>query len=456
MEQRNGRVDRHGQKNPEVNVHHFVGKGFDAKQDAGTKAPGDLEGDLEFLYRAALKVETIREDLGKVGPVIADQVEEAMLGRRRVLDTDRAEKDSAPVRQLLKFERQLRAQLKKLTEQLQDTQRELRLSPENIQNVVEVGLALAGQSSLRPAELKGVWPDSTGARSKCPVFFLPLLSGSWAQCADGLAHPHTHRVRPIVFDHSLATGRDDVVLCHLNHRLVQMCMRLLRAEIWSQGLAKKLHRFTTRIVEDIALQSPAVIIHGRLLVIGGDNQRVHEELIVAGCHIREGRLVRMNLTEADAALAAGTAENAPQAIDARLLELWPKIEAGAVQALEARTQERTKNLRKFLDERSEREVSHLTAVMSELERSIREELKKEEDPQLKLDLSDAADGERAQRDRDLESLRDRLARIPSEIAAETAHLRSRYKNPQPRLFPLAVTILVPRRAAAQLNQGGSR
>ena len=43
--------------------------------------------DLEFLYRAAKKVQQIREDLGKVGPVIAEQVEEAMLGKRRVLDT---------------------------------------------------------------------------------------------------------------------------------------------------------------------------------------------------------------------------------------------------------------------------------------------------------------------------------------------------------------------------------
>ena len=35
------------------------------------RQPGDLDGDLEFLMRAARKVETIREDLGKVGPAIA-------------------------------------------------------------------------------------------------------------------------------------------------------------------------------------------------------------------------------------------------------------------------------------------------------------------------------------------------------------------------------------------------
>src|SRR5262245_21847309 len=187
MEQRNGRVDRHGQKNPEVNVFHFVSAGFDATKPA--QSPGDLEGDLEFLLRAALKVEAIREDLGKVGPVIAAQVEEAMLGRRRSLDTSRAERDSEPVRAMLKFERKLREQLEKLANQLHETERELHLTPTNIQNVVDTGLALAGQPALRPTQKPG-------------EFNLPPLTGSWALCAEGLAHPHSNEIRPIVFDHS--------------------------------------------------------------------------------------------------------------------------------------------------------------------------------------------------------------------------------------------------------------
>ena len=190
--------------------------------------------------RAALKVEAIREDLGKVGPVIARQVEEAMLGRRRSLDTARAERESQPVRALLKFERKLREQLQKLADQLNDTQRALRLSPANIQNVVETGLALAGQLPLSPEGEAG-------------PFRVPALTGSWGGCAEGLAHPHTRKIRPLVFDRSLAAGRDNVVLCHLNHRLVQMCLRLLRAEVWSQGLTKKLNRFATRMVSDNAL-----------------------------------------------------------------------------------------------------------------------------------------------------------------------------------------------------------
>ncbi len=233
MEQRNGRVDRHGQKAEHVDIFHFVGQGFDAAHVSGK--PGELEADLEFLMRAALKVETIREDLGKVGPVIASQVEEAMLGRRTRLDTARAEQEAEPARRMLKFERKLREQLEKLAAQLHETQRELDLTPEHVENVVRVGLELAEQAALIPVEVEGIWPDPTGGRKTCPVFRLPALQNSWAACADGLAHPHTKRPRPIVFDAALAAGRDDVVLAHLNHRLVQMCLRLLRAEIWSLG-----------------------------------------------------------------------------------------------------------------------------------------------------------------------------------------------------------------------------
>ena len=428
MEQRNGRVDRHGQKHAEVHIHHFVGAGFDATKPG--QAPGDLEGDLEFLLRAAIKVEAIREDLGKVGPVIAEQVEEAMLGRRRTLDTSRAERDAEPARKMLKFERKLREQLQKLTEQLQETQRELRLSPANIQNVVETGLALAGQPALRPTDTPG-------------EFHLPALTGSWALCAEGLAHPHTQKIRPIVFDQSAVVGRDDVVLCHLNHRLVQMCLRLLRAEIWSQTGTRKLNRFTTRMVPDTALQTPAVIIHGRLLVLGGDNQRLHEELILAGGQLREGRFSRMNVTETQAAYAAAEPHAAPGFVEDRLKELWTKVEAPLLQALDARMTDRTKNLQKFLDDRSERETVNFTAVMAELEHSIRETLADKDDAQMQFDWTVE---EKQQRERDLGGLRARLTQIPGELEREIKHLRDRYRDPKPRLFPVAVTFLVPPRA----------
>ncbi|NLG01909.1 MAG: hypothetical protein GX565_17415 [Lentisphaerae bacterium] len=122
-------------------------------------------------------------------------------------------------------------------------------------------------------------------------------------------------------------------------------------------------------------------------------------------------------------------------------------------ALEGRMNERTRNLQGFLDERSEKEVADLASVMNELARSIREMLDQEEDPQMQLGLRDATDLERSQREIDLGGLRARLEEIPQELARETAHLRDRYRDRKLRLFPVAVTFLIPPRAAAEPDRG---
>ena len=451
MEQRNGRVDRHGQKADEVLIHHFVGKGFDTARISGKV--GDLEADLEFLMRAALKVETIREDLGKVGPVIASQVEEAMLGKRNRLDTTRAERDAEPVRRMLKFERKLREQLEKLAAQLHETQRELNLTPEHVENVVRVGLELAEQPPLIPVDVAGIWPDPTGLRRSCPVFRVPILTNSWAQCTDGLAHPHTRKIRPIVFDPALAVGRDDVVLAHLNHRLVQMCLRLLRAEIWSIGTkTKRLSRVSACVVDDSTLTNPVVIAHGRVVVVGGDNHRLHEEVIAAAGTLIEGRFQRLNVGETKAAIAATTNVEAPQAIKARFQALWPKVRDALMGTLDARKAERTKNLEKTFDELAEKEVNKLKTVMTELQRAIQAELENKDDPQFALDLEGDQPGKQ-QRERDLAALRRRFQEIPEEIQRESDHIRSRFANPSAHLFPVAVTWLIPRRAVLEITGG---
>lgn len=454
MEQRNGRVDRHGQRNAEVRIFHFVGRGFNTAQSAAK--PGELDCDLEFLYRAALKIQNIREDLGKVGPVIASQVEEAMMGKRTVLDTSRAEKDAGVVRKMLKFERDLQKQLDELVKKLQKTKQDLRLEPSNIRNIVDVGLCLLGCPPLKESKLKGLWPDPEGRRHDCPVFEFPHLPQGWINCAEGIAHPHTGVMRPIVFDHALAAGRDDVVLCHLNHRMVQMLLRLLRAEIWSQDDRRKLNRFSARMVSDNTTRTPVVIIHGRLLVLGGDNHRVHEEIIIAGGVIEKGRFRRLNVSETRAVWSAATGDPVPVDIEDVLKEIWPKISDSVLGALEARMNDRIINLQSFLNDRSDKEVANLTAVMNELGRSIRELLSQEADPQMRLDLGDATEDERTQRETDLGELRARLAEIPQEIVRETEHLQARYRKPTPRLFPVAVTFLVPPGAVASLSKGGSR
>lgn len=432
MEQRNGRIDRHGQRSSEVRIHHFVGKDYQEQSTSGIR-PGDLEGDLEFLMRAALKVNNIREDLGKVGPVIASQVEEAMLGRRLTLDTSRAERESEPVRRMLKFERKVRDQIEKLRDQLQETRQNLRLTPENIESVVRIGLELADQPPLIEAEIEGL---------QGRAFYLPQLKSSWAVCAEGLEHPHTKEIRPIVFDPDAAHGRDDVVLAHLNHRLVQMCLRLLRAEVWSTEGRKQLHRVTARVVSSASgLDTPAVVAYGRLVILGSDQQRLHEEVIVAGGVLKEGRFSRLGVMKLQAALGAMTTGTVPEAMQQRLAQVWDKSAESLMQALEVRKGERSTSLQQDLRDRAEKEIADITAVLTELQKSILKEL--QEPPVEQLELF--SNPEQEQFERNMNSLKARAEQIPKEIEQETALIRKRFENPTARLFPLAVTFLIPQK-----------
>jgi len=377
MEQRNGRIDRHGQRASEVLIFHFVGQGYQNRSwNAATDPHGnDLEADLEFLLHAALKVENIRNDLGKVGPVIAEQVEQAMLGQRsRQLDTAAAEQAAKRAGALLKFERDVKRDLERIAEQLDETKRELRLSPENIQHVVQIALELAGQPPLREVIVPGIWPDPQRRRTECPVFHLPPLRGSWAACAEGLADPHTGKIRPIVFDPFLIEWRDDVVLCHLNHRLAQMSLRLLRAEVWSLQ-DRKLHRFTARLVPERYLSVPVVVGYARVVVIGGDNHRLHEEIITAGGRIQEGRFSRMLVGDTRQVLEAQRLDRAPQPLLDRALQLWPKISGSLQASLEARMRDRTENLSERLQVLGEEDCQQVTALLNELKRAIEEQLR---------------------------------------------------------------------------------
>jgi superfamily II DNA or RNA helicase len=428
LEQRNGRIDRHGQPAPEVLVHHFVGSGW---RRANPEQPGSLTGDLSFLYIAARKVEQIREDLGSVGPVIADQVQEAMLGRRRALDTRRAE-ETAPSRRLLQAERDLREQVARLHDRIHDSMRELRIEPERVKHVVEVGLELARQPALVPAKL-----DRPGA-----AFTVPPMSGSgWRAATVGLAHPVTGDLRPITFDASVAAGHDDVVYAHAGHRLVQLATNLLRAEVWRSGSAALLARVTARLVPDADLAEPVAVAHGRLVITGGDGHRLHEELVAAGAPVRGGRLgPRMGVEELRGALAAASEEAPSPEVEERFAALWPALQTPLAEALNRRGRDRAESLARLLAQREEEEVEAVRSILNELRTSIEAQLHVPEMEQLALFSMD----ERHQYDRDRDALERRLREIPADIEAETAAIRTRYARPEPWLFPAAVTFLVPR------------
>jgi superfamily II DNA or RNA helicase len=435
MEQRNGRIDRHGQKEKEVYIWHPVGKGFEPREVSGQYKIGDIGGDHEYLMRAVLKVETIREDLGSVGPVIAKQIEEAMLGRRNTMDTSLAEAKAARSRRFVAAERKLQERIARLHEKLMEAKTDFHLAPEHIVRAVTIALDLAEKPPLKPVSLPGV-PDGK-------VFEVPVLPGSWGRATEGLEHPHTKERRPITFDHEVARGRDDVVLAHLNHKLVQMSLRLLREEIWKLDDVKLLHRVTVRAVPDEDIERPAVAIWSRLVITGGGHHRLHEELTLSGGELDHASFRRITqVGKLEALVEKAAAVTPSDSLFSVLKDRFQRHEESIRGAVEARSRDRLKYLQNTLVRRKESEIGDLLTVMTDLEKSIRKELEASRTQYVQLSLW--PEDQRNQLKRDLESLRARLARFPEEREKEAAAIESRYANPTDHTFPVAVVFLVPR------------
>jgi len=435
MEQRNGRIDRHGQKESEVFIWHPVGKGFESNESIKSKKIGEIEGDHEYLMRAVLKINTIREDLGSVGPVIAQQIEEAMLGKRTKLDTAEAESKAAKVRKYVSAERRLQEKIGKLHERLMEAKTDFHLSAEHIHRAVAIAFDLAEKPPLKPVPLPGA-PDGS-------AFDVPILPGSWGRAAAGLEDPYTGERRPITFDHEIAKGRDDVVLAHLNHRLVQMCLRLLREELWKLDDVKKLHRVSIKAIPDTDLTSPAVIVWSRLVITGGDYHRLHEEITISGGELKHTGFSRIPQQGRLQALLNNAISSEPQD---GLLEIFSERfekQEGAIRAtLEARSKDRLRYLDNTLSRRKDGEIADLTNILNELEKTIRNELKEDALPK-QMFLPGFEPEERNQIRKDIEALKTRLDRIPEERELEKAAIEKRYAELTDRTFPVAVIFLVP-------------
>lgn len=424
MEQRNGRIDRHGQRASEVIIWH----------------PVDAEGGHgDDILRALRKLDAMRADMGSVNPVIAPQLPDLLEGRRRELDTRQAEARMERSRRFVKAERDLRDRVAKLHERLNETRREQSLVPDHIERAVRTALRLADKPDLEPISLADA-PDGT-------VFRMPPLSGSWSRCLEGLEHPYTQKVRPITFDHEVAKGRDDVVLVHLNHRLVQMSLRLLRAEIWARDDVKKLHRVTVRALPDGQIEGPAVVVMSRLVVTGGNHHRLHEELTEAGGYLRDAGFRREERVKE---IRRWLEESQPAALsDATFDALrtrFDKHRDSVLATVEARSKDRLRFLVNTIETRKRKEAEDIRQVLDDLERALKAEIAAEQQP---VQLSLFSEDERTQLKRDQAALEARLARIPTEREQELQAIEERHSNAVEHTFPVAVVLLVPNSLATE-------
>ena len=247
-------------------------------------------------------------------------------------------------------------------------------------------------------------------------------------------------------------GRDDVVLAHLGHPLVAQSTRLLRSAVW--GGRTDLHRVTAvRFTPpaELALRGPVVVVFARLVVVGADGGRLHEEIVLAGRELPEtGRGKRLDLEQrsyaelraaVEAALEPDACRPAPAKARERLAERWEELSPRLVEDVQARARTQKETLAHDLSRQLDRARTHTCAVFDQLRQTLTGALQAPADTQLSLDGLDVA--ERQQWDRDRRAWQDRLDSLDEARDRELALLERRYGDVRELVFPFAVALCVP-------------
>ena len=366
-----------------------------------------------------------REDLGSVNPVLATAVEAQMLGRPVLIDPLALRPRTTA--QMLRAEKELRAQVARLREQLNDSIADLHVRPTNVRRVVETALAMAQQPTLRE-------------RSK-GIFEPPTLRSGWERTLAGHEDPLTGEPRPVTFDPSLASA--DIVYAHLEHPLVSHSTRLLRSAIW--GDASAIHRVAAvraKLPDAARVEDLLVAVFARLVIVGSDGARLHEEVTMTGRALAQGgRGRRLDLEQPRYSLLREAIEGAlepdqcrmvPQSVCERVADDWPRLEPLLAEDIQARAGERKDSLARTLARRRSDDERRIRGVFTQLKRTLQSAVESDVGVQLSFDDLDTA--ERAQVMRDRQAWQTRLDGLDDELQRELATLSLRYEDVRDFVF----------------------
>lgn len=456
MEQRNGRIDRKLQPEPEVFCHYFVYK----------QRPEDRI--LQVLVR---KTETIKEELGSLSQVIDARLAKSMSDgiRYKSIDALESELEATDIEDSRRSaiedeleasrERQhaLREQIDRLRTLLENSRKSIGLNDAHFRSAISCSLQLLGSDELQ----------SDQGDDGIDCFQFPAIderSGAdptWAETMDTLRVPRkrdqklwewrrTSPIRPVVFEDPGIVG-DDYVHLHLEQRVVQ---RLL-GRFSAQGFV---HHDLSRACFAQATDSiPRVILLGRLALYGEGAARLHEELIPVTARwsdpdIRKGPLspyakdaeAKTLALLDDSLLKAGGIELTPEVIQ-QLQTAAPGDIGELLPHLETRGVEYAADAEKKLATRGAAEAKAMQEILETQQKHIAATIKrisKMNPNQLRLDFGDE-DDEVAQLNANKRYWGKRLEEIRQELKTEPARIEDLYTVKARRVEPVGLVYLWP-------------
>jgi len=455
LEQRNGRLDRHGQGR-DVTVFHFA---------------SDDDADLKFLAHVVGKVDTIREDLGSMGDVF-----DAAFQRR--FDDLQDTKDVTEFLDLAIEQTRGRADIPHKTiedmgadeaARVAELCRHLDLTPDTLRDTLDVALGLGFG---RP-RLEG--PDSRGKfRLRHP------LPPQWSDLIDDTLRLKRKKgdvgtLPAVVFDPqhfiTMMSGRPvfrpakDTVLLHLGHPLFRRALNLFAGERFPGGARRSAcGRWTVRLGGVPADADALVLLSVEELAVNELREPFHHWVRTLRLPVRGGAL-KEPLPYVPPVQETFDAGDVDKGLVGRAIDLWMEVAPDVPDVLDQHTgkitclvEEHLKELgRTALDTEKERFKHRL----SEVERAMREttlkKLERErekimEDLRLMLPIPEII----REKEEKLRNLEDELARRRNHYQVLLDQLRKErsrvLENVLPKryamrglmqVFPLSVEIRLP-------------
>jgi len=348
-----------------------------------------------------------------------------MLGRPILDDPFTAQ----PVTTWLRAEQDLRAQVARLRAQLDTSTQTLHVATPNVRRVVDTALALAGQPPL-----------VDGADG---LLEAPNLTRGWERTLLGLEDPLDPEVRrPFTF--AADRAGPDVVHAHLGSALVDQAQRLLRSAVWGETTTlTRVTGVTADLPEEVREDELLVTVVTRMLLVGADGARLHEEIQLAAravpmsgrsrrIEVEERRLEALRAT-VEAALEPDACRPSDLSAGRRLAEQWPELAPQLGADIAARATVRRSALERDLQRREADELARVDAVTAHMRRTLTDALAEPAPRQLALDELD--EPERRQVDTDHAAWRARLDGLEDERLRERETVARRYEGVRELTFP---------------------
>ncbi len=432
LDQRNGRLDRHGQAE-DVIVLHFT---------------SEESADLRFLSRIVEKVNTIREELGSMGEVFDVAFQRRFVNleddRRIAEDLDRA---IASYRGRTHIPRSHQASVGR--EALETLQQELDLTPHTLKETLEVALGM-GYGLPRFSE-----PDEKGR-----LRLLHPIPPAWSAIVnDHLRQKENEALPAIAFDpqHFIQTrnGRPvyraskDTKLLHLGHPLFQYALNLFARKRFPSGQDD--HSFSRWIVRRGGVpqdMSAMLLLTVEELAVNELREPFHHWVRTLRFAIRNG-----NLAEMLDHLPAAQIEPAQTVTDNALVEhardLWENLEDQVKAQLKSLTQLLTKTIQNKLQREFTIAQSQTQSRFSDRIREVKQALKmnsiqklEQERDQLLQQMQQLelfAEDEKRQRER-LKDLEDELQRRQNHYQGLLEQLEREQKRVLEQILPKRYTL----------------